>query len=114
MKFKILDINYSKKDNKRFVIQITDYKENKIKKFDFGDKNGDTYIDHKDKTKKLNYYKRHYNNPLQKNLIDNLILSPSLLSLLLLWGKYTSIKENIKHLEYIINKYDKFNENMIF
>ena len=42
MKFKILDINYSKKNNKRFVIQIADYKENKIKKFDFGDKNGDT------------------------------------------------------------------------
>jgi hypothetical protein len=114
MKYKILDINYSKKKDKRFNIQILDKDKNKILKFDFGLLSGDTYIDHKDKTKKLNYYKRHYNNKLEKNLIDNLILSPSLYSLFILWGKYTSIKDNIKHLEYIINKYDKFNENMIF
>ena len=114
MKFKILDINYSKKDNKRFVIQIADYKENKIKKFDFGLSNGNTYIDHKDKTKRLNYFLRHYNNPLEKNLIDNLILSPSLLSLFILWGKYDNLEDNIIHFNKIINKYNKFNENMIF
>jgi hypothetical protein len=114
MKFKILDINYSKKNNKRFVIQIVDYKENKIKKFDFGLKNGNTYIDHKDKTKRLNYFLRHYNNLKEKNLIDNLILSPSLLSLLILWSKYDNLEDNIIHFNKIINKYDKFNENMIF
>lgn len=114
MKYKILDINYSKKKDKRFMIQIADYGQNKIIKFDFGDKNGETYIDHKNKTKRLNYFLRHYNNKLEKNLIDNLILSPSLLSLVILWGKYTNLEDNIKHFNNIINKYDKFDENMIF
>ena len=32
----------------------------------------------------------------------------------ILWGKYDNLEDNIIHFNKIINKYDKFNENMIF
>jgi hypothetical protein len=45
-----------------------------------------------------NYRKRHLGNKIESNLINNLIMSPSLLSYYLLWGPYTELDENIKFL----------------
>ena len=90
---KIINIIPSKKKNKRYSAILSD---NTI--IDFGDKNGDTYIDHNDKNKRLNYIKRHYANHKEQYLIDNLIISPSLLSMYILWGKYTDIYKNMNYL----------------
>jgi hypothetical protein len=112
--YKIVSIEYSKVKNKRFKINVLNYKNNEIKIFNFGYKNGNTYIDHKDKLKRYNYYLRHYNNPLEKELIDNLIMSNSILSLFILWGKYDNIEDNIRYYNDYISKENKFNKNMIF
>jgi hypothetical protein len=66
-----------------------------LKHFDFGLKDGTTYIDHKDKILRENYLKRHLANTTEKHLIQNLIPSPALFSALLLWGKHTDIKKNV-------------------
>ena len=89
----IIKIEKSHKKNKRFTITM-----NNNKKYDFGLINGSTYIDHHDKQKRDNYIKRHISNDTEYNLIMNLIPSPSLFSLVILWGPYTSINENINYL----------------
>jgi hypothetical protein len=114
---KIIKIENSNNKNKRFKITVVNNND-KILTFNFGlkngDKNGSTYLDHKDKVKRYNYFNRHYNNPLERNFIDNLIPSNALYSLILLWGKYSDINKNINYYnDYISNK-NKFNENMIF
>ena len=48
-----MELYESKRKDKRFMAII------KGKKYHFGLKNGSTYIDHKDKTKRENYIKRH-------------------------------------------------------
>lgn len=62
----------------------------KGKKVHFGAAGSQTYLDHHDKTKREAYIARHkvnenWNNPT----------SPGSLSVHLLWGKTTSLKENI-------------------
>jgi hypothetical protein len=92
----ILKVFYSPLKNKRLRVLLDDNKTF----FDFGLKNsdgtyGNTYIDHKNKKKRFNYWARHYNNEIEKKLIDNLILSPSMLSAYILWGKYKTIYKNV-------------------
>lgn len=67
---------------------------------DFGLDTGSTYIDHKDIKKRLNYWMRHYENKTERHLIDNFIMSPSLLSAYILWGAYPSIKKNVEWLNH--------------
>lgn len=74
------------------------------KYFDFGFDRARTYIDHKDKTLKMNYLKRHLGNPIEKQLITNLTPSPALFSAYLLWGKYTDLQKNINHLNNLWKK----------
>ena len=112
--YKIISIENSNYKNKRFKSDVVNYKNNKIMTFNFGLKDASTYIDHKDKIKRYNYFLRHYNNPLEKNLIDNLIMSNSVLSLFILWGKYDNINDNIVYYNDYISKKNKFNLNMIF
>ena len=52
----IKEIKKSNKKNKRFKVIL-----NNGDIFDFGLKNGSTYIDHKDELLRVNYLKRHYN-----------------------------------------------------
>ena len=66
------------------------------KYYDFGLEGGSTYLDHKDKTKRDNYRRRHY--AQEKKLIDNLIPSPALFSYYILWGNSSDITENIRAL----------------
>jgi len=114
---KIIKIENSNNKNKRFKITVVNNND-KILTFNFGLKdglkNGSTYIDHKDKVKRLNYFKRHYNNQNEKNFIDNLIPSNALYSMILLWGKYDNINDNIVYYNDYISKKNKFNLNMIF
>jgi hypothetical protein len=89
---KIISISESPKKNKRFRVYLDDGRY-----FDFGlkDYKEGTYIDHHIKQKRLNYISRHLANYNEKKLIDNLIASPALFSMMLLWGESTNIYENI-------------------
>ncbi len=89
----IIDIRKSPVKYKRFRVFMDDGKY-----FDFGMDGGSTYIDHHNKLIRKNYWKRHYANPTEKELIDNLVPSPSLFSAYLLWGDDTDIYKNINHL----------------
>lgn len=106
---KIISIEPSNRINKRFKAIFND-----DKTINFGDINGMTFIDHKSEKKKANYIKRHINNPNEINIINNMKISPSLLSLFLLWGKYDDLNKNIDHFNNIINKYNKFDYNLIY
>lgn len=69
-------------------------------KVEFGQKGGDTYIDHSNEIKRKNYLKRHSENPLEKKFLKNkekYFKSPSVLSADILWGKSDNIKTNIKN-----------------
>jgi hypothetical protein len=89
----IIGLQKSPRKNKRFRAILDD---NTF--IDFGLLNGQTYIDHKNKLKRTNYIKRHLANKKENYLIKNLIPSPALFSLAILWGKFTDIKKNIKNL----------------
>ena len=67
-------------------------------KIDFGSRNSQTYLDHHDDKKRINYRVRHLANDREHYLIKNLIPSPTLLSFYLLWGNYETLDENIKYL----------------
>jgi hypothetical protein len=81
-----MDIEYSKRKDKRFVAIFDDGT-----KINFGLKNGNTYIDHQDKKKRENYIKRHevnenFNNPKTAGSLSRWIL----------WGDDIDINTNIK------------------
>jgi hypothetical protein len=86
----ITDIKESPKLTKRFRAKLSNGQE-----IDFGLDGASTYIDHKDELKRRNYWARHFASRNERHLIYNLIPSPSLLSAYLLWGKSTSLRENI-------------------
>ena len=90
---KILHITKSKKKDKRFKVYLDNGDE-----YDFGLKDGETYIDNKNKIKRDLYWARHYGNKKEKELIDNFTASPALFSAYLLWGKYSNLIDNIEWL----------------
>ena len=92
----IKSIHPSTKSQKRFMIIYNN------KKIHFGLKDGSTFIDHNDIIKRNNYRKRHYSNSKEKYLIDNLIISPSVLSYYILWGNYPDLNKNIQDLNILI------------
>ena len=98
----IESIKPSELKNKRYQITMDNGK-----KYNFGLKTGQTYIDHHDKIKRANYLKRHFCNPNETHLIVNLIPSPALFSFVILCGPTTSIEKNIEHL----NKQWKIKQN---
>jgi hypothetical protein len=89
----IVKIDESPLKNKRYRVTLDNGKT-----YDFGLQGGQTYIDHKDKDKRENYRKRHLGNQIERSLIEYLVPSPALFSYALLWGAYTSLQENIAHL----------------
>jgi hypothetical protein len=100
---KIIKIIDSPKKDKRFRAIIDDGTHLE-KHIDFGLKNpkNGTYIDHGDKVKRMNYWLRHLNNPLEKDRLFNLEMSPALLSARLLWGRTTDLKTNLKELNVML------------
>jgi hypothetical protein len=95
----IVEIKPSPLKNKRLRVYLTNGKT-----YDFGFKGGSTYIDHHNEQLRLNYIKRHGGNVKEAYLIHNLIPSPALFSMYLLWGKSTDLNENVKYLN------EKFSE----
>jgi hypothetical protein len=94
---RIQRITASSKKNKRFKVILENGNS-----YDFGLLNGSTYIDHGDKAKRDAYWARHYANDRERYLIDNIIMSPSLLSAYILWGSSKSIQKNIKELNHAL------------
>jgi len=102
MPIEILELICSKKPFKRFHIKLREGEQ--IKKFDFGLKDGETFIDHADPAKRDAYLKRHCGNKKEHQLITYLIPSPSLFSAKLLWGNSPDLFENLVELQTEFNK----------
>nr|WPF46636.1 MAG: hypothetical protein [Lake Baikal virophage 8] len=100
----IVDIKDSPKPNKRFRITLDLTGEGDLKHWDFGAKNGQTYIDHQDEAKRTNYLKRHCANPRERERIREIIPSPALFSAYILWGQSTDLLENLVHLNSLLKK----------
>lgn len=100
---KIIDFSNSSKPDKRYKITL-EYPDGKMKSWDFGLKDGSTYIDSGDKLKRENYWKRHCGNAVENYRIKNIIPSASLFSARLLWGESTDLTDNLVQLQQLLNK----------
>ena len=99
----IMKIDRSNKLGKRFKVILNNGEE-----YNFGQEFSDgkhpqTYIDGASKEKRDNYIKRHLGNKTENQLINNLVPSPSLFSMYLLWNT-PNIDENIKILNGMFKK----------
>jgi hypothetical protein len=86
---KILKLEKSTKEGKKFKAVLDNGK-----KVDFGSSVSQTYVEGASKQKRDNYLKRHLANSTEKNRIENLVMSPALLSAALLWNT-PNLKKNI-------------------
>ena len=91
---KILKVVKSDKKDKKLKAILDNGKE-----IHFGSDVSQTYVEGASKEKRDNYLKRHLANPIEKRLIQNNVMSPSLLSAMLLWNTQ-SLEKNIE----ILNK----------
>lgn len=91
---KIVSLEKSTNKNKKYKVEMDD---GSI--YHFGLKNSKTYIEGASKKTRDAFLARHLNNPLEKDLIDNMTPSPALFSVYLLWAT-PSLENNIK----ILNK----------
>ena len=90
----IIDVEEQEGARKRFTLTMLEY--GKLKKYQFGQPNGTTYIDGATKQVRDNYRKRHLANKTELDRITNLIPSPALFSYYILWGDTQSYFKNIK------------------
>jgi hypothetical protein len=84
-----IKLDISNRPLKKYVFIYKDNND-KIKKIHFGSKNSSTYLDHKDKTKRENYLKRHKAGGENWKKIN-----PGSLSAFILWGDSTDLKTNL-------------------
>jgi hypothetical protein len=89
----IVTVDNSPLKNKRFRAILSNGKH-----IDFGSPNGKTYIDGASDDDRLRYIARHYGNKTEKERIDNLTPSSSVMSAFLLWGYYDTLEKNIQYL----------------
>jgi len=89
---KIVSYEKSNRKDKKYQVLLDNGKT-----YHFGLKNSVTYIEGASKEKRDAFLARHLNNPLEKKLIENLIPSPALFSVYLLW-QTPSIEKNIEML----------------
>jgi len=87
---KIVSLEKSNRKDKKYKVVMSDGKE-----YHFGLKGAITYVEGATKQKRDAFLARHLNNPLEKKLIENVIPSPALFSVYLLWNT-PSLDENIK------------------
>jgi len=85
---KFISLKPSTKPDKKFMITFLE----PDKTIHFGYKNSSTYLDHHDKTKRLNYLKRHFQNEDWNNP-----LTAGSLSAYLLWGHSTNLNTNLNY-----------------
>ena len=95
----IVNLTSSDRKSKRLKVTLNDGKS-----YNFGLKGSSTYIDNHDISKRANYIARHMGNPIEKERIDNLIPSPALFSMYLLWGPYTDIHKNVTFLNNLFRR----------
>jgi len=95
---KIVSLEKSTRENKKYKAVMDNGKE-----YHFGLKGSVTYIDGASKEKRDAFLARHMNNPLEKKLIENLVVSPALFSVYLLWNT-PSLEKNLKILNRLISK----------
>ena len=69
------------------------------KEVHFGSDVSQTYVEGASKEKRSAYLKRHLANPVEKHHVENLVMSPALLSAYLLWSG-PSLEKNIQ----VLNK----------
>jgi len=93
----IVKIIKSPRQGKRYRIFLDDNSY-----YDFGLLGASTYLEHKNETKRINYWKRHYSNEKEQYLIDKIIPSPALFSAYILWGFHTDIVDNINYLNRLL------------
>jgi len=93
----IIGITKSPRTNKRFRVSIKK-PDGKIQTVDFGYSGATTYIDGATDKTRENYLKRHMANATEKRLIENLVISPALMSARILWGSSRDIAKNIASL----------------
>ena len=96
---KVIKIEPSDVQNKRYKVMLDDKKI-----YNFGLRDGNTYIDHHNIKLRDAYQKRHLGNKIENELIKHLIPSPALFSFYILWGPHHSIYQNIKYLNNLWNK----------
>jgi len=87
---KIVSLEKSNRKDKKYKVIMSDGKE-----YHFGLKNAITYVEGATKQKRDAFLARHLNNPLEKKLIENLVPSPALFSVYLLWNT-NDLDENVK------------------
>ncbi len=99
----IMKIDRSNRLGKRFKVILDNGEE-----YNFGQEFHDgkhplTFIDGASKEKRDNYIKRHLGNKTESQLINNLVPSPSLFSMYLLWNT-NSLQNNVKILNDMFKK----------
>ena len=95
---KIVSIEKSNRKDKKYKVELDDGKQ-----YHFGLKNSVTYVEGASKQTRDAFLARHLNNPLEKKLIENLIPSPALFSVYLLWNT-DSIDKNVGILNRLFSK----------
>jgi hypothetical protein len=87
---KIVSLEKSNRKDKKYKVIMDDGKS-----YHFGLKNSISYVEGATKQKRDAFLARHLNNPLEKKLIENLVPSPALFSVYLLWNT-TSLENHVK------------------
>jgi hypothetical protein len=95
---KIISLEKSTRKDKKYKVVMSDGKE-----YHFGLKDSTTYTEGASKQTRDAFLARHTNNPLEKKLIENLVPSPSLFSVYLLWNT-PSLEKNVKILNRLLSK----------
>jgi hypothetical protein len=98
----ILELINSPKPAKRFRIIVE--QDGVQKHYDFGAKNGSTFIDEGNLVKRTNFRKRHLANNTERERITGLIPSPALFSFRILWGNHTDLFDNVVDLQKDFNR----------
>jgi hypothetical protein len=93
---KIVSLEKSTQKNKKYQVVLSD---GSI--YHFGLKNSKTFVEGATKQTRDAFLARHLNNPLEKDLIENMTPSPALFSVYLLWAT-PSLDNNIKILNSLL------------
>jgi hypothetical protein len=94
---KIIDLTASRYFGKRYQATV-EFPDGKQQKYQFGQDLAFTYVDGAPERTKEAYLARHMANPRENFLIMNLIPSPALFSMRLLWGDSRNLITNLDNL----------------
>jgi hypothetical protein len=95
----IMNVIDSPRKAKRFRAVLSDGKY-----VDFGQRGATTYIDGATDEQRKAYHSRHFGNAVERERIQNLIISPATLRMYLLWSYNRDINENIQYLNKLLQE----------